>query len=270
MSLKPSVRQILFGKRSPWTPANIATALWLDAADNSTITLSSGNVTQWNDKSGNNRHATQASSGNQPTVSTALINGLDTIRLTSAKYLSNATTQLALPIRSSFIVFRERTAIANSGILTLHPATANDWNRSDAVNYSKSDTTTTAFQFNCNNDYILHDTLNPSLPIPLRIYTEEKTVGLGRLLRNGLEITTETSFTEPSSLSGGGYSIGARFFNGAISTLFSIDIDLCEVVYLENVNSVTNRKMEGYLAHKWGLTANLASDHPYKTTPPTV
>ena len=27
--------------------------------------------------------------------------------------------------------------------------------------------------------------------------------------------------------------------------------------------------VEGYLAHKWGLTARLPSDHPYKSSAPT-
>ena len=27
---------------------------------------------------------------------------------------------------------------------------------------------------------------------------------------------------------------------------------------------------EGYLAHKWGLTANLPGDHPYKANEPRV
>jgi hypothetical protein len=27
-------------------------------------------------------------------------------------------------------------------------------------------------------------------------------------------------------------------------------------------------KAEGYLAHKWGLTANLPSDHPFKNVSP--
>jgi hypothetical protein len=29
-------------------------------------------------------------------------------------------------------------------------------------------------------------------------------------------------------------------------------------------------KIEGYLAHKWGLTANLPAAHPYKSLAPTV
>jgi surface protein len=41
-------------------------ALWLDAADASTITQSAGAVSQWNDKSGNGRHVTQATTAAQP------------------------------------------------------------------------------------------------------------------------------------------------------------------------------------------------------------
>lgn len=59
---------IIFGGRVPvpWTPTQIPTALWLDAADASTITLNNLTVSQWNDKSGNARHVSQATAANQP------------------------------------------------------------------------------------------------------------------------------------------------------------------------------------------------------------
>jgi hypothetical protein len=52
----------------PWTPADLGAslALWLDAADASTITLNGSNVSQWDDKSGNDRHASQATASFQP------------------------------------------------------------------------------------------------------------------------------------------------------------------------------------------------------------
>lgn len=50
----------------PWTPAAITTALWLDAADSSTITLNGSTVSEWRDKSGNARHAAQATAASQP------------------------------------------------------------------------------------------------------------------------------------------------------------------------------------------------------------
>ena len=51
----------------PWTPAEITTALWLDAADAATITLNGSAVSQWSDKSGNARHVLQAAAEKQPT-----------------------------------------------------------------------------------------------------------------------------------------------------------------------------------------------------------
>ena len=42
--------------------------LWLDANDSSTIIHSSDSVSQWNDKSGNDNHALQSTTANQPTI----------------------------------------------------------------------------------------------------------------------------------------------------------------------------------------------------------
>ena len=54
-----------------WTPASLGSslALWLDASDASTITSTGGLVSEWRDKSGNSRHATQATSAYQPSSS---------------------------------------------------------------------------------------------------------------------------------------------------------------------------------------------------------
>lgn len=40
------------------------------------------------------------------------------------------------------------------------------------------------------------------------------------------------------------------------------------VVCNAEVTSGDRQKLEGYLAHKWGLTANLPANHPYKSSPP--
>lgn len=46
---------------------------------------------------------------------------------------------------------------------------------------------------------------------------------------------------------------------------------IAEVVFTNAKQSTTDRqKVEGYLAHKWGLTGNLSASHPYKTDPPEV
>ena len=54
--------------------------LWLDASDTGSITHTANSVTQWNDKSGNNYHASQSTSGMRPITNTATMNGLNAIR----------------------------------------------------------------------------------------------------------------------------------------------------------------------------------------------
>ena len=71
-------------------PASIAgLQFWLDAADPSTLfdatsggsaVAADGAVARWEDKSGNARHATQATSGSRPTRKTAIRNDRDIVR----------------------------------------------------------------------------------------------------------------------------------------------------------------------------------------------
>lgn len=68
-----------------------------------------------------------------------------------------------------------------------------------------------------------------------------------------------------------GFAIGGAITNTSTSSFVYADADnyFYEVVYYNAELSVSNRqKLEGYLAHKWGLTNNLPSDHPYKYEPP--
>jgi hypothetical protein len=65
---------------APFTPTKIAGCqLWLDASDATTISIGTG-VSQWNDKSGNARHAMQATGASQPAYITAGKNGLNIVR----------------------------------------------------------------------------------------------------------------------------------------------------------------------------------------------
>jgi len=55
------------GTRELWTPANISTVAWFDAADSDKIIKSGDKVSQWTDKSGNGNHATNGAAASQPT-----------------------------------------------------------------------------------------------------------------------------------------------------------------------------------------------------------
>ena len=50
-----------------YSPLSLSPALWLDGKDAATVTLVNSAVSQWADKSGNNRHAGQSNSAIRPT-----------------------------------------------------------------------------------------------------------------------------------------------------------------------------------------------------------
>jgi hypothetical protein len=84
----------LLSLRRQFDPRWFAPALWLDGADSSAITISSGtSVSQWNDKSGNGRHVSQSTAANQPNTST--FNGLGCLSFDGTNdMLDNTTSNL--------------------------------------------------------------------------------------------------------------------------------------------------------------------------------
>jgi hypothetical protein len=75
----PSTVGIVASGVVEFSPLDLNPALWLDAADTATITESGGFVSQWNDKSGNNRNFTQAVGASQPATGTRTQNGLNVL-----------------------------------------------------------------------------------------------------------------------------------------------------------------------------------------------
>ena len=73
----------------PFSPLALQPRLWLDAADASTITASSGAVSEWRDKSGNGYAFTQATSTAQPTTGTTTQNGLNVISFDGGDLLAS-------------------------------------------------------------------------------------------------------------------------------------------------------------------------------------
>jgi hypothetical protein len=86
----------------------------------------------------------------------------------------------------------------------------------------------------------------------------ESTSSIHRLSRNGTVLVTNGAGTVA-------WRTAPRIFQG-LGT--SWEGALCELMVF-GVQDVTLRQQaEGYLAHKWGLTAELPSDHPWKSSPP--
>lgn len=95
---------------SNFTPLLFSPSIWLDASDSSTITELSGSVSQWNDKSGNGRNATQGSGVLQPSTGTATINGINALSFNSDYMVIGSYT---LPA-GGFTTFAVATQTTNS------------------------------------------------------------------------------------------------------------------------------------------------------------
>jgi len=95
--------------------------LWLDAADDVTITETSGDVSQWDDKSGLGNNVLQATPADQPNSELNTINGIPAIDFDGANHELKMTTFPALTKFSVFVVARYDSVGANQTIFELSP-----------------------------------------------------------------------------------------------------------------------------------------------------
>lgn len=250
-----------------WTPADLGAdlALWLDATDTDTITLNGSNVSQWSDKSGNEKHVIQTIATRQPQY---LTNNSPTINFDGIDdYLESES--LALTVAGDDIPF---------SVLAV-------------LNYTERGVVQRAINFGSTTDAtVFHTVLGlDSTGLYSRQITQRRaTDTLQGMTATGSITNTnsivgnvftgaEGSLYLDGSLSITGAQNTAAFFPntftiGALKRTFISDYSqmaMYEIVLVSSVITITNRqKLEGYLAHKWGLTANLPSDHPYKTVAP--
>jgi len=253
-----------------WTPAELPNlALWLDAADASTITLNGSTVSQWNDKSGNGRNATQATAANQPTYTASGLNGKPVFTFDGINdYLTHNLFPTNLTAINLFIVAKWTT----TGTTTATIQALIDNNHSGIPLLR-------GFAMQDRPDLVNHPVTFAHIPIATSGAIDTETTGNNtwRII-NGLAISGGDDFlringNQRGFLANGGFfnlqttfNIGA-WFNGSIYSRF-YGGQIAEIVLTDN--NLNTEILEGYLAHKWELTANLPVSHPFKTLPPTL
>ena len=127
-------------------------AAWYDAADSASVTLDTGRVSQWSDKSGNARHATNTTSGStQPSYTTAGRNGLNVLTFAAASV-------------------QRLTVSGTSTFNFLHNGVADAW----WIAVTKYATTS-----NPNAVYTLFGNINSSFAGPGVLYAWENRTGIG-------------------------------------------------------------------------------------------
>jgi hypothetical protein len=278
--MRTATRMVVLGRKL-WTPAALGSllALWLDADDSSTITLNGSTVSQWDDKSGNNFHLSQANAALQPRYVAAGMNGKPALNNEDGRYLQRGTTpmfrnvagativavyQPTLPltgaVANGMVVFVQSGATAGGTRLGLtptpSPGTAGTYSiagrRLDADNFAT----------------VSSPTALTSDPV-VWVGNADYAIAQANTWLNGTADIAGAAFQTAGSTSDTD-SLGIALFSRSTGGLDPYDnTRLSEVLLISGLLAPTTRqKLEGYLAHKWRLIANLPTNHPFKFTPP--
>lgn len=244
----------------PFSPSDLSgLTMWFDANDLSTITKDgSGNISQWNDKSANASHAT-GPAGREPLYQASGINGLGTIDYVLPNdifYVPDPVGIIGSQNRTIFVVcevaatgfkyfvhFGQDTKPKAFGLIQIG---STFYVTLSGVNISSG------FTFGVNTPRIVAAKLDGTLAGHITTYMD------GFASTNALTDVVNTTAISVSS-----------FGDVARGNVFPMDGRVGEIlVYNSALSDVNHQKAEGYLAHKWGLTANLPAGHPYKIIAP--
>ena len=251
---------------SLWVPSNLSTpanmSVWLRS--DSGITLSTSVVTAWTDKSSNTNNAS-ATTGYGPAVITGGLNGYNTVSFGGTKYLiiGDAAT---LDLNSSGVSFIAMAKTTVGSASTLQGV------------ITKDDTWLFSVEF------------DGTSPVPLGSVgfsdgTTPEDSTAGSVTTNTWNILVMnksdkfyvngsaqgTSAGLPAANNSHEVIVGAWYDN--TSTTFSnyLTGEIAEViVYAGALTTSERQKLEGYIAHRYGVQSNLPSTHPYRNFAPTV
>ena len=245
-----------FGGPKLWRPSNIGSslALWLDAEDAASITLNGSTVSQWADKSGNGRHATQATAANQPAYSATGLNGKPNLSFDGADFMSglwSATTasRATIAVVGTYASSASTQTMASIGSAAGNSGLGIGWNTTAGFNtflWAVAEAARAGF-----------------VATPL--------VQIGVLSPSS--VAQSLNGNTSSTAIGAAPAISTNYQVGGIggTLLLSNGSRVSEVIILSSTASTTDRQLiEGYLTWKWGTQASLPADHPYKSLPPTV
>ena len=243
-----SVREYLAKKwQIVFTPKEIADCvLWLDAADESTITLNGSNVSQWDDKSGIGNDATQGTAANQPPYSIGGMNNknvLDLDGISDYMFLPDSFFPTGDGPYSIFIVCQ---STKNTGIPIVTGFGSTGTNNQVFIRHLLVEERLNTGWYS--NDLESADDIWLVDSDPVLISSHYDQAGreqyLDGTLRGSDSATGKTTASTPNYI-GIGAGSGSSWWEGPIAEI---------IVYERQVTEQERVIIDSYLAAKWGIT----------------
>jgi hypothetical protein len=231
-------------------PVKNGLLIWLDASDDTTFSYSSGTeVSQWRDKSGNNFHANQATTANQPSRS-SFINSRKGVNFTSTNgdFMRVSSGIVTPNYITLFAVVRPATQ-DNSYAIIMEQDHGNGYNgwviqRNGAGSFWQSWVASAASTWLNPNQIAYTDNTS-------QIVTLRKNASTINLYSNGTSSSpvsiSDTVITQTSYGLNLGYWQygGGRYYNGV----------MCEIlVFNRGLSDTELKQVNTYLGQKWGIS----------------
>lgn len=286
------VKRVYHGDKNvygDWKPDDLTDLnIWLDASDTDSDSISestaSGRVSTWHDKSGNNRDFSTgggnswntAITDTQPYTGARTLNGLNVIDFRGTEFLRSDNTLGTQTYCIFMIGAMDSITATNSAIIGL----GNSSPRGDIQSSSTSEFLAKFTRNIADNNQFLDSSTSiaPGDEYFLSLHVDA-TADTIEFFKDGTSYGSTTHFaTDRTNVNNriilyNYRQAGVSDANHAIGFRNTGTIDGClgEVIVTDASVSATDRqKIEGYLAHKWGMTDKLPSGHPYKTVWPTT
>ena len=277
-----------------WEPSDLTSLrAWYDADDAATIfdattggslPSSGSDVARWEDKSGGGYHVTQATAANRPHYVTNTLNGKPVIECT-AQWLTASTASdwnfLHNTTGSTVVAVWKAGTSADPNAPYALLGTTNDGGGSiglqitydDRANLGRNDTFRSVIGRGGTPLVVNNFTGNGGLPAntPAIVTVTSDPGSATAASRSGLRVNGAAA-AESNTATGTASTSNASFplaLGSAGSDRLPLVGYIAEVVIADAMLSDPDReRVEGYLAHKWGLTASLPAGHPYKNSAP--
>ena len=232
------------GSEASFSPLEISNlAVWFDANDiNANDTKENQNLTltDWKDKSLNKFHAFATSSAPQLKVGIGPNNG-NAVEIRGGKYMSIDGSFFA---KDHFYVFRSPPGnnvwSGYGGVLGHNPVSGHDQRGSNYITQR-------------NETYFHHN------QYPAAVWK------FGGALTGNFNLTPITEYMVLRLQVNDKYIDDHNSYQIGRLTGLQCDLDIAEIIAFEQILTDADAHLiEGYLAHKWNLSENFSSDHPYK------
>ena len=259
-AVKPEWNNII-DRSGTWAPSKLSTnlLLWMDAKDQDTIVQVSSKISQWSDKSGNARHVTQSNASLRPTYTSSTYGPC--LSYAAGNTLDIPAGAIAALSPQTFVIVGlcnfGTSGVASRYIYYNGKNGANPLGAGQQIQAYSNDTIIIydAYDANSSAGSIGMGTINANQNSIFSVYYNGSAV-IGR--QYGVQTGTITPAGTYTPAAASSNAIGLSSFDGKIYSL----------IVANYTSALDVKRLEGYICHRYGASALLASEHPYRYVAP--